>query len=128
MLFRRFDTWSRSTAQAFGAGPRKAVRKYLTALKCYAWLSRHSRCLLVRYEDWLADPATAAVQLGGFLDQAIGPEAVGRAVGSHSQAGTPLEHRRRPGWEAKWEGALRLWRTPRLVTARDRLDLPNVWD
>jgi hypothetical protein len=128
VMFRRFETWSRSTAQAFGASPAKAVQKYMTALKCFAWLRRHSRCLLVRYEDWLTDPAAAAAGLGNFLGRPISPEAVRRAVGSHSQAGTPLEHRRRSDWEAKWRGALQLWSTPRLVTARDRLDLPNVWD
>lgn len=128
VMFRRFETWSRSTAQAFGASPAKAVQKYLTALRCFAWLRRHSRCLLVRYEDWLTDPAAAAAGLGDFLGRAIDPEAVRRAVGTHSQAGTPLEHRRRSDWEAKWRGALQLWQTPRLVTARNRLDLPNVWD
>lgn len=128
MMFRRFETWSRSTAAAFGASPAKAVQKYMAALKCFAWLSRHSRCLVIRYEDWLTDPATAARGLGDFLGRPISPEAVSRALGSHSQAGTPLECRRRSDWEAKWQAALRLWQTPRLVTARNRLDLPNVWD
>lgn len=128
MMFRRFETWSRSTAAAFGAGPGKAVQKYMAALKCFAWLRRHSRCLVIRYEDWLTDPATAAGGLGDFLGRPISPEAVARALGSHSQAGTPLECRRRSDWEAKWLAALRLWQTPRLVTARNRLDLPNVWD
>jgi hypothetical protein len=128
VMTRRFETWSRSTAQAFGAGPEKAVQKYWAALKCFAWLRRHRRCFLVRYEDWLADPAAAAAGLGEFLGRPICSEAVRRAVGTHSQAGTPLEHRRRSDWEAKWRGALQLWQTPRLVTARDRLDLPNVWD
>jgi hypothetical protein len=128
VLFRRFETWSRSTAQVFGASPEKAVRKYLTALKCYAWLRRHSRCLAIRYEDWLTDPAAAAGNLGSFLGQPIGLDAVARALGRQSQAGTPLERCRRSDWQAKWDGALRLWQSPRLVTARDRLDLPNVWD
>ena len=128
MMFRRFETWARSTAQAFGASPAKAVQKYMTALRCFAWLRRHSRCLVIRYEDWLTDPVAAADELGDFLGRPISPEAVSRGLGTHSQAGTPLEHCRRSDWEAKWQAALRLWQTPRLVTARNRLDLPNVWD
>lgn len=127
-LFRRFESWSRSTAQVFGAQPGKAVRKYMTALRCYDWLRRNSRCHLMWYEDWLNAPAAAAGALGGFLGRSINPEAVARANLVHSQAGTPLLGRIRPGWEAKWEGALRLWQSPRLVTARRRLDLPGIWD
>ena len=128
MLFRRFDTWSRSTAQAFAASPAKAVGKYMTALRCLAWLRNNSRCHLARYEDWLSDPVAASRSLGEFLGRPVSNIAVARAMGSHSQAGTPLESRIRPGWEQRWAGAMALWHTPRLVTARNRLDLPNVWD
>lgn len=128
VLFRRFENWSRSTTRVFGNGPGKTVGKYMTALRCYAWLARHSRCLLVRYEDWLSDPCFAARALGDFLERPISPEAVDRACRVHSQEGTPLIDRVRPGWEAKWGGAMALWQSPRLVTARQRLDIPNVWD
>lgn len=128
VLFRRFESWSRSTAQVFGASPGKAVRKYMTVLRCYAYLLRYSRCHVMRYEDWLSDPATAASALGTFLGRSLSPEAAVRAGQTHSQAGTPLIGRFRPGWEAKWAGAMRLWDSPRLVSARQRLEIPNLWD
>lgn len=128
MLLRGFESWSRSTAQAFGAGPGKAVRKYLTALACYAYLKDHSRCHVMHYEDWLSDPTAAAAALGRFLGRPIGAEAVGRACRTPSQAGTPLEGRLRPGWEVKGRAALDLWRSPRLVKRRARLALPPFWD
>jgi hypothetical protein len=83
---------------------------------------------LVRYEDWLSDPGPAAGALGDFLGRPIGPEAVSHAFQAHSQEGTPLIQRVRPGWQAKWDGAMALWRSPRLVTARRRLEIPDVWD
>jgi hypothetical protein len=128
MLFRGFESWSRSTAQAFGAGPGKAVRKYQTALDCYAYLRAHSRCHLMRYEDWLSDPAAAAAALGRFLGRSIPAEAVARACSTPSQAGTPLENRLRPGWEAKWRAALDLWQSPSAVKRRARLALPPILD
>lgn len=127
-LFRRFESWARSTAQVFGNGPAKAVRKYMSALQCYAWLTTHSRCLLVRYEDWLSDPGPAAGKLGDFLGHNLCPQAADRALQTHSQQNTPLIHRILPGWQAKWEGAMALWQSPRLVTARRRLEIPDVWD
>lgn len=122
VLVRDFESWSRSTAKVFGAGPGKAVRKYLTALRCYEVLRQSGNCHLMRYEDWVHDPDAAASALGRFLGAPIGPEAVGRAFASHSQAGTPLMRRQRPGWEEKWQGALALWHSPRLVSARARLE------
>ncbi len=124
VLLRDFESWSRSTAQVFGAHPGKAVRKYLAALRCYEILRQRSDCHLMRYEDWLHDPNAAATALGVFLGVTIGPEAVQRAFGRHSQAGTPLIRRQKPGWEAKWRGALVLWNSPRLVSARAGLDGP----
>jgi hypothetical protein len=66
--------------------------------------------------------------VGDFLGLPISPEAVDRACQVHSQVGTPLIDRIRPGWEAKWAGAMALWQSPRLVTARRRLEIPDVWD
>lgn len=128
VLFRGFESWSRSTAKVFGAGPEKAVRKYLAALQCYERLSQSGQCHLMRYEDWLNNPAATAAALSAFLGQGIAPEAVERALQSHSQEGTPLRTRSRPQWEAKWQAALALWQSPRLVTARSRLEIPPVWD
>lgn len=127
VLLRGFDEWSRSTAQVFGAGPAKAVGKYLTALECCAWLQRHRRCHVMRYEDWLSDPAGAAAGLGCILGRPIATEAVARALAHPSQQGTPLEKRVRTGWETRWAGARRLWRSPRLVGARRRLDPALAW-
>lgn len=128
VMFRGFEAWARSTTRVFGAGPGKTVRKYLTALRCYAALRNRSRCHVLRYEDWLGDPAAAADNLGRFLGAPIPPEAVSRAKRAGSQDGTPLEGRSREGWQAKFDGALKLWYSPRLVTARQRLEIPNVWD
>jgi len=125
VLLRDFESWSRSTAQVFGAGPAKAVRKYLTALRCYSVLAQSSDCHLMRYEDWVNDPQAAAAALGRFLGVTIGPDAVERAFGRHSQAGTPLIQRQKPGWQAKWQGALALWQSPRLRQARAELDVPR---
>lgn len=128
VMFRRFEDWARSTSRVFGAGPGKAVRKYLSALRCYDRLCRVSNCQVLRYEDWLTGPAGAAEALGRFLGAPIPPDAVSRATKGGSQDGTPLEGRSRVAWQAKFDGALRLWHTPRLVTARQRLEIPNVWD
>lgn len=128
VLFRGFESWSRSTAQVFGPDPAKTVRKYWSALACYEKLARQSRCYLMRYEDWVHDPLEAAAALGRFLDVTIAPQAAQRALQSHSQQGTPLRDRVLPGWEAKWADALALWGSPRLVTARARLQIPPVWD
>lgn len=128
VLFRGFESWSRSTAQIFGAGPRKAVGKYLAALRCYEVLNRSSRCHLMRYEDWVNEPEAAANALGQFLNQPLPPEAVRRALASHSQEGTPLMRRERPNWQEKWRGAMALWRSPGLEMARAKLEIPPVWD
>jgi hypothetical protein len=125
VLLRDFESWSRSTAQVFGAGPAKAVGKYLAALRCYQTLRQRSDCHLMCYEDWVNEPNAAALALGRFLGVTIGPEAVRRAFGSHSQAGTPLIQREKPGWREKWQGALALWRSPRLVSTRLTLDRPE---
>ncbi len=128
VMFRRFEDWARSTAEVFGAGPGKAVRKYLAAMRCYARLSRISHCLVLRYEEWTGDTAAAAAGLATFLGVIIPPEAVRRAMSGNSQQGTPLSGRSRPGWPAKFDAAMRLWQSPRLVSARARLEVPNLWD
>lgn len=128
VMFRGFEAWARSTTRVFGASSGKTVRKYLTALRCYAALRNRSLCHALRYEDWLTDPAGSADALGRFLGAPIPPGAVSRAGGTNSQDGTPLEGRSRVAWQAKFDGALRLWYSPRLVSARRRLDIPNVWD
>lgn len=127
VMFRGFEDWARSTARVFGAGPEKAVQKYLAALHCYARLSRISRCQVVRYEDWVADPLAAAEELGRFLGVTIPAEAVRNAASAPSQDSTPLAGRTRRGWQAKFDGAMQLWGSPRLVSARERLEIPNLW-
>jgi hypothetical protein len=128
MLFRGFESWSRSTAKVFGAGPQKAVGKYLTALRCYEALARTSNCHLMRYEDWVEAPEAAASALAGFLGTTLAPEAVRRALANPSQEGTPLAGRERPDWHAKWQGALALWHSPRLKAVREALEMPAIWD
>lgn len=131
VMFRSFESWARSTARAFNAGPRKAVKKYLRALSCYAFLERNSACHLLRYEDLVADPLAACERLARFLNVSIPVEAVLRAKQGDSQDGTPLEPGlRRPsdGREARFDATMRLWRSRRLVSARARLDVRNVWD
>ncbi|GAA0543599.1 hypothetical protein FHS83_000403 [Rhizomicrobium palustre] len=128
VLFRGFEAWARSTAQVFGAGPEKAVRKYLTALKCYETLCQTSDCHLMRFEDWVSAPSEAAAALAAFLNRPLAPEAVRRALSQHSQEGTPLLGRRQPGWEGKWQAALALWRSKRVERARGVLQIPVVWD
>ena len=128
VMFRRFEDWVRSTAQVFGAGPTKAVRKYMRALACYGILRNHSDCLAVQYEQLTSEPEKACAALGGFLGRVIEPAALARAAAHNAQAGTPLESRRRPGWEARFDGAMQLWNSPRMVRARDLLGLPDVWN
>lgn len=127
VMFRGFEDWARSTARVFGAGPRKAVRKYRAALECYARLSRISSCHLLRYEDLVNRPADVAADLARFLSVTIPMGAVQKVAASHSQEGTPLAGRARPGWEAKFDAAMRLWHSPRLVSAREKLEIPDVW-
>lgn len=128
MLFRGFEDWALSTAKVFGGSPRKIVGKYMTALRCYAWLMRHSRCHLMRYEDWLTGPQGTVAALSAFLGLDLDVEGGIEAGRGHSQAGTPLMNRTLDGWEARWYAALQLWHAPRLVTARQALEIPAVWD
>lgn len=131
VLVRGFEGWARSTARIFGAGPGKSVRKYMRALSCFAYLRRNAVCHLLRYEDLVADPETTCAALSRFLGVDVAPEAAASAAAHNSQQGTPLEperHRQAAGWEAKFDAAMRLWRSPRLVDARARLDIPNVWE
>lgn len=128
VMVRSFESWARSTARVFGNPPDKIVRKYLTALHCYAYLQRRSTCHLLIYEKLLADPVEVGSALGRFLGTSIRPQAVARAMANDAQAGTPLARRSRLGWEAKFDGAMRLWGSPRLVAAREKLAISGVWN
>lgn len=128
VLFRGFESWARSTTQTFGAGPEKAVRKYLTALRCFETLSRTSRCHLMRYEDWVTQPEASGDALAKFLGITLDPEAVRRALSAHSQEGTPLKNREKQGWQEKWQGAMALWRSPAVARVRAGFDIPPIWD
>jgi hypothetical protein len=125
VMFRGFEDWARSTARTFGAPPGKAVRKYHAALTCSARLSLISTCRVLRYEDWVANPAGAASDLAQFLSVTIPDGAIAKATAAHYQE--PVPGRPFPRWEAKFDATMRLWRSPRLVSARERLEIPNVW-
>lgn len=127
IMFRGFEDWARSTARGFGTGPAKAVSTYRTALECYARLSRISACHVMRYEDWVNDPITAAEDLARFLAVTIPSGAARKAVVAPSQKEAPQAGRARPGWETNFDVAMRLWHAPRLVSAREKLEIPDVW-
>lgn len=126
VLLRGFESWARSTARVFGAGPHKMVGKYLTALRCLAALQAKSDCHVMRYEDWVNDPHRAAAGLAQFLGVTIPENAVSQALAADSQAGTPLEGRVRAGWERRFDGAMGLWRSPKLTRALEALSLPPL--
>jgi hypothetical protein len=129
VMFRRFEDWARSTAQIFGAGPRKAVHKYMRALSCLAYLQRRSKCLAVSYESLLSDPEAVCAELGAFLGHRIDAAALAHARAQNSQFGSPLEApKTRPGWEAKFDAAMGLWQSCHFARARDYLGVANVWD
>jgi hypothetical protein len=128
MLLRSFETWARSTARAFAPSPGTSVTKFMRALRCYAFLRDNSSCLPLRYETLIDEPQTFCRHLAGFLGKAIPPDAASRALARNSQKGTPLAERVRPGWEAKFDATMRLWHSPRLVSARARLGIPALWD
>lgn len=130
VMFRRFESWARSTCRTFGANAGKAVEKYMLALKCYEFLQAHSDCHVVRYEDLLSNPQETCTALGCFLGLPIGGEAIVRAGERDAQEGTPLGRgvgRQRAGWEAKFDATMRLWHSQRVVHARDSLGIQNVW-
>ena len=128
MMFRRFEDWARSTAQVFGAGPHKSVRKYMRALSCLAHLRQHSNCHVIHYENLLSHPGETCGELGNFLGRRIDAADLDRAGAHNSQSGTPLEAPPpRPGWEAKFDAAMRLWQSRRFVRVRDHLGVANVW-
>lgn len=129
LMMRGFEDWARSTARAFGADPRKAVRKYVRAMRCYPRLQEVGDCLTLHYEDLVQDPAGVAVRLGRFLGQPVDEEDVLRGKRQDAQSGTPLAattRRPHPGWEAKFDAAMNLWHSPRLVGVRDQLDSINL--
>ena len=124
-MTRGFEDWVRSTGRAFRNGPRKMVRKYLTALSGHDYLRQNSDCHLVRYEELIADPSATVEKLAHFLQAAITPEAVAAAMKKDSQEGTPLAQGTRgdaPGWEERLEKTLALWNSDRVKRLRSRFD------
>jgi hypothetical protein len=123
-MTRGFEDWARSTEQAFRNPPRKAVRKYLRALKCYEILRRRSECFLLRYESLMSDPAGTCAALAAFLRTNIAPEAISVAMAKDSQEGTPLAqgaHRDAVGSTQRLEATLALWNSARVRRVRRRL-------
>lgn len=104
-LHRHFRFCSRRTEwQRFGLGedpgqlslerflrhPRIGLPAFLALYdRLAAFLDRHPRCLLLRYEDLRADPAASFARLLGFLGEPTEPQAVARTVAFAS-----LEHMR----------------------------------
>jgi len=127
VMMRSFEDWARSTARVFAPSPGKAVRKYMRALKCRAYLAANSSSHQMTYDELVQDGAATAAALGRFLGRPIPIEAVQQAMAGNAQNDTPLETRRRPGWQAKFDGIMRLWHSPRLVSARARLDAAPLW-
>jgi hypothetical protein len=122
---RGFESWARSTGRAFRNGPRKMVGKYLTALGCYENLRQCSDCLLLHYEDLIADPSGTGRKLGQFLSATISSDAVTAAMKKDSQEGTPLAQGARgdtPGGEARLEKTLALWNSDKVKRLRSRFD------
>ena len=128
-MVRDFASWLRSTGRNFRAGPRRAVRKYLQALQCYSYLSLHTDCHLIRYEDMVADAARACRNLGAFLGREISTGALTHAMETDSQQDTPLEQGSRPdrpGRQAAFDETMRLWNSAKLVELRRHLPLYEV--
>jgi len=128
-MSRDFESWARSTAQAFRNGPRKLVGKYMRALACYDWLRRHSDVCLLRYEDLATAPGDVAAGLSRFLNRPVPQAAVVAALARDSQEGTPLARGRRAAQDdagCQLEAALALWNSDRLKRTRARLDLDGL--
>ncbi|HEY0105725.1 MAG TPA: hypothetical protein VGB91_06530 [Rhizomicrobium sp.] len=123
-MTRDFEAWARSNTRAFRNPAAKSVRKYLTALRCAAWLRQNSDCHVVRYEDLLADPAAVAGALGRFVGCTIPPAAVASTMTEDSQDDTPLEKGGRidrPGWERRFDQTMALWNSAKVKGICDRL-------
>jgi len=121
---RNFESWARSTIKTFRNGPRKTVKKYLTALACRDFLRRHRDCLLLRYEDLMSEPDAARRALEHFLRVEVPPAALARAMNKDSQAGTPLARGARddkPGADGRLEKTLALWNSDKVRRIRGRL-------
>ena len=128
MMMRSFEDWAPSTARVFAPNPGKAVRKYLRAVRCHAWLAANSRCHTLVYQGLIGDTAATAAGLAHFLEAPVRTEALRAAMAVNAQKDTPLEGRSQPGWQAKFDGIMRLWHSPRLVSARARLGVSALWD
>jgi hypothetical protein len=122
-MTREFQSWARSTEQTFRNSPRKAVKKYLTALACRDFLRRNGDCHLLRYEDLATDPDAVRGGLERFLRVEISSAALARAMNKDSQAGTPLARGARgdtPGADARLEKTLTLWNSDKVKRIRGR--------
>jgi hypothetical protein len=128
-MTRGFESWARSTGRAFRNGPDKAVRKYLRAMTCYAWLRQYSDCHLLHYEDLLAAPVDTMAALARFLGRDIGADAVTSTMKEDSQEGTPLRQGARadqPGWEKRFDATMALWNSDRVRGVRGRLGVDEL--
>jgi hypothetical protein len=128
-MTRGFESWARSTGRAFRNGPHKTVRKYLSAMTCYAWLRRYSECHLLHYEDLLAAPLDTTQALAGFLRRDIAAAAVASTMKEDSQEGTPLGQGVRtdqPGWEKRFDATMALWNSDRVRRVRGRLGVDEL--
>ncbi len=123
-MTRDFESWARSNARAFRNPAAKSVRKFLTALRCAAWLRANSDCLVLAYDDLMADPSGVAAGLGRFLGREIPATAVLSTMKEDSQDDTPLRKGGRvdrPGWERQFDETMALWNSAKVGTLRDRL-------
>ncbi len=128
-MTRGFETWARSTGRAFRNGPDKAVRKYLSAMTCYAWLRQYSECHLLHYEDLLAAPLDTTQALARFLGRDIAAAAVASTMKEDSQEGTPLGQGMRadqPDWEKRFDATMALWNSARVRRVRGRLGVDEL--
>lgn len=122
-VIREFESWARSTIHTFRNGPRKAVRKFLSALACRDFLQRHCECLSLRYEDLTIDPDRARRTLEHFLRVEIASSALVRAMNKDSQEGTPLARGARgdtEGADERLEKTLALWNSDKVKRIRGR--------
>ena len=125
-MTRHFEAWARSTGRVFRAGPKRAVAKYLQALRALDWLQHNTQCHLLLYDALLADVGGTCTALGAFLGCDIAPEAAERALARDSQEGTPLELGARPERADADEvlaETLKLWGSDKLVRIRASLPL-----
>jgi hypothetical protein len=128
-MTRGFEAWARSNGRAFRNPAAKQVRKYLTAMRCYAVLRAQGACHVLHYEDLLAAPDATAQALARFLGREISTVAVAATMKEDSQEGTPLQRGARPdrpGWERRFDGTMALWKSARIKDVRARLGVDEL--